>query len=157
MPYVDLEYPQYVRDRQSMFRVDNDNSPVTRPEAEIRHGWMAFGDDTSVYQDYFGRLIDYYRDPTAYVSERFRYDDFVHLRQSFAGQFLPLYLNNFLFVEDVGYHRFHPLMTDLMANLANQGIAERLFGHEALPVTDNMSESDRQLNDSINRRHGQRS
>lgn len=56
----------------------------------------------------------YYADPLAYVSRRIWIDDFIKLKNSYDGSKLLGYMNNFLFAEEKGYHRFTPILASLL-------------------------------------------
>jgi len=52
------------------------------------------------------------------------YDDFVGIKTTFDDDTLPFYVNNFLFTEDVGYHRFTNLMLDYFKQVQNDGVGD---------------------------------
>ena len=118
-PYVDFENQQFIYDANKNYFVYN-NVPNGQPE--IWHGLINFWTDTSAYSKYFGKLRDYVKSPSTYVAPRFWYDDIIGMKSTFSQETLPLYVNNFVFTEDVGYHRFTNTMVDYFKNVVNAGM-----------------------------------
>lgn len=108
-PYVDFKDQQFIYDSDSKFFISNNNP---RGQAEIWHWIVNFWTDHKKYSDYFDKLKTYTSDPWSFVSRSLRYDDFVAVKERFNIGNLPFYVNNFLFLEDVGYHRYTNLMLD---------------------------------------------
>jgi hypothetical protein len=64
------------------------------------------------------------KSPSTYVAPRFWYDDIIGMKSVFSQDTLPLYVNNFVFTEDVGYHRFTNTMVDYFKNVVNAGMGD---------------------------------
>ncbi len=120
-PYVDFEQQQFVYNANQNYFVYN-NNPNGQPE--IWHGLINFGKDTSAYIKYFEKLKTYVKSPSTYVAPRLWYDDFIGMKSTFAQDTLPLYLNNFVFTEDMGYHRYTNLMLDYLKTAVNAGMGD---------------------------------
>jgi len=119
-PYVDFEHQQFVYNANQDYFVYN-NVPNGQPE--IWHGLINFGTDISAYTQYFQKLRTYVKSPSTYVAPRLWYDDFVWMKSTFLKDSLPAYLNNFVFTEDVGYHRYTNLMLDYMKTAVNDSMS----------------------------------
>ncbi|MDD3263232.1 MAG: VCBS repeat-containing protein [Candidatus Absconditabacteria bacterium] len=120
-PYVDFEEQQFIYDNNQKFFVYNNNP---RGQAEIWHGIINFGSDSKKYGDYFQKLKTYVSSPKDFVAPLMWYDDFVGMKTTFDDDTLPFYVNNFLFTEDVGYHRFTNLMLDYFKQVQNDGVGD---------------------------------
>jgi hypothetical protein len=120
-PYVDFEHQQFVYNANQNYFVYN-NIPNGQPE--IWHGLINFGTDTSAYTKYFEKLRTYVKSPSTYIAPRLRYDDFIGMKSTFAQDSLPSYINNFVFTEDVGYHRYTNLMLDYFKTAINSSMGD---------------------------------
>lgn len=132
-PYVDFEDQQFIYDNNQQFFVYNNNP---RGQAEIWHGIINFWLDSKKYNNYFEKLKTYSKDPQNFVAPLFWYDDFVGIKDTFDKDTLPFYINNFLFTEDVGYHRFTNLMLDYFKQIQNDS-AQNLVDSLANSSKDN--------------------
>lgn len=119
-PYVDFDQPRYYRDPATHFFVPNNNPNA---QAELWHSLIDLGSQSEDYLVFFQKLKAYHANPTAYVGDKIRYDDFVDQKESYNPLMLPSYLNNFTFAEDLAYHRYNPLLIDLL-NAREQGKLE---------------------------------
>lgn len=124
-PYVDFEEQQFIYDTNQQFFVYNNNP---RGQAEIWHWILNFWSNISDYHDFFQKLRTYASAPADFVAPRMRYDDFVAMKTTFSEDTLPFYVNNFLFTEDVGYHRFTNLMLDYFKQIQNNSMADLVKG-----------------------------
>lgn len=120
-PYVDFEEQQFVYDANQQFFVYNKNP---RWQAEIWHWIINFWSEGSKYNDFFKKLRTYNSNPSEFVAPLMRYDDFYAMKTTFSQDSLPFYVNNFLFTEDVWYHRFTNLMLDYFKSVQNDSMAE---------------------------------
>ncbi|HMT00890.1 MAG TPA: hypothetical protein PKC14_01055, partial [Candidatus Absconditabacterales bacterium] len=119
-PYVDFRDQKYVYDEKSQFFEYNDK-PYSVPE--IWHGLIQLGSGTNAYLDYFEKLRKYAAQPAAFIDKAIWYDDFVELKKSFNSANLPYYIHNFLFSEDVGFHRFTNLIPDYFKGPSGDGVS----------------------------------
>jgi hypothetical protein len=110
-PRVDFEDIQFARNQSGQRFEYTEN---TKWQAEIRHGIIDYDINIKDYKFFFQKLRKYYEDPLAYVSRRIWVDDFVKLKKSYDSSKLLGYINNFLYAEDLSYHRFAPILASLM-------------------------------------------
>lgn len=115
-PYTDLEKPTYLHDENSTYFVPQEKGDH---KADIWQSVINFEQRDGEYSKFFGKLRTYQKDPTGYASTKIWYDDFIGLKKYFADQFLSGYINNFLFHEDITYHRFTNLILDYFKDGAN--------------------------------------
>lgn len=115
-PYTDIEKPSYVYDEASTYFIPHENGDH---KAEIWQSNINFGDDDAQYNKFFGKLKGYDNNPNGYTSTKIWYDDFIGLKKYFSDQFMSGYVNNFLFHEDITYHRFNNLILDYFKDGAN--------------------------------------
>ncbi|HRX63772.1 MAG TPA: hypothetical protein P5060_01570 [Candidatus Absconditabacterales bacterium] len=138
-PYVDFEEQKFIRSDQDQYFVYNDNP---KGQAEIWHGVINF-ENISEYDEYFDKLQNYSDDPDSYIGKNIWYDDFIANKKYFYGEALNSYINNFLFAEDLGYHRYSDLMVKLMQGAHNDMIGDLLAGFDGMDeltsATDNMN------------------
>gem|GEM_PF-6207696 len=87
---------------------------------------MPFGSDTAAYQKFFEKLKKYDADPENFVAKKVRYDDLIHMKQTFLHQQIPYYTNNFLFTEDIGFERLTTLLLDIMREGHNDVVNDAL-------------------------------
>lgn len=120
-PYVDFEEQQFVYDANQQFFVYNNNP---RGQAEIWHWILNFWSEDSKYHDFFQKLRKYAAAPADFVAPLLWYDDFVAMKTTFAEDTLPFYINNFLFTEDIWYHRFTNLMLDYFKQVQNDDMSD---------------------------------
>lgn len=120
-PYVDFDNPKYYRDPLSQYFLPD---KTTKAQAEIRHSMIDLGDQSENYISFFEKLKTYYANPSAYVWDKMRYDDLIDQQESFNDNNLTSYLNKFLFAEDLAYHRYNPLLIDLLNNKERQKITD---------------------------------
>ena len=114
-PYVDFEDQQFIYDTNEEFFVYNNNP---NGQAEIWHGLINF-DTIEDYESFFTKVRSYYNNPTAFVDKTIRYDDFIGLKKYFIPENTKYYVNNLIFSEDIGYHRFTSLLLDTLTSEHN--------------------------------------
>lgn len=132
-PYTDLEKPSYVYDPASTYFVTEDDGDH---KADIWQSMINFEDQDDQYTKFFDKLRNYKQNPINYTSTKIRYDDFIGLKKYFADQFLSGYINNFLFHEDITYHRYTNLIFDYFKDAANNN-ALSLIGDDAQKLSPN--------------------
>ncbi len=110
-PYVDFEEQKFIWDDETKYFVYNNNPNW---QAEIWHWMINFGENMDDYGDYFNKLKQYWRNPSSYIWKAIWYDDFVWNKKYFNENWLNFYLNNFIFSEDLGYHRYNDLMIKVL-------------------------------------------
>lgn len=115
-PYTDFDQPKFYRDPDSQYFIPNG---IPNAQAEVRHGVIKLDGSVSDYVHFFKKLQQYVAQPTHYVGDRMWYDDFIDQKQSYNDLARTSYLNNFVFAEDIGYHRYNPLMIDLLNQREN--------------------------------------
>ena len=120
-PYVDFEEQKFIWDEESKYFVYNGNS---KWQAEIWHWMINFWNDIGEYTKYFTKLKQYWRNPTSYIWKAIWYDDFIWNNKYFNEDSLNFYLNNFIFAEDIWYHRYSDLMVKVLQWQRNNEIAE---------------------------------
>ena len=124
-PYTDFEQPLYLRDNTTAYYIPN---PVNQssPNPEIWHAIMPFGQELDAYKVFFDKLETYHTNPSNFVSDRLWYDNFITLKDSFLTQDIPYYTAPFVFAEDINYHRFTPLLLELMQQNHNDIVQDTL-------------------------------
>lgn len=118
-PYTDFDEAKYYRNPDKNHFSSN-NKPNAK--AELRHGVINIGSSASDYINYFLKLKSYATNPQQYIGTGIWYDDLIDQKQSFNTTAFPYYLNNFLFAEDIAYHRYNPLLVDIYNGLHNNNI-----------------------------------
>ena len=109
-PYVDLKNPKYPYNKSTWyFETSEDNNW----QAEIWHWIINFGDDTQKYENYFHKLKDFSEKPEDFTNDKFWYEDFISLKKYYNSDNLKYYINNFLFFEDIAYHRYTQLIYEI--------------------------------------------
>ncbi|MCF7835358.1 VCBS repeat-containing protein, partial [Candidatus Gracilibacteria bacterium] len=126
-PYVDFEEQKFIRNDKEQYFVYNNNP---KGSAEIWHSIIDHKQDINQYKDFFDKLGNYYQDPADFVSKDIWYDDFVANKNYFNEDALSSYINNFIFSEDIGYHRFTNLLLKIVQGEHNDEISELLSGFD---------------------------
>lgn len=137
-PYVDFEHQQFIYDTNKKFFVYNDNP---NGQAEIRHGLIQF-DTSAQYNDFFEKVRTYTDNPTDFVDKTIWYDDFIGLKKYFIAENTKYYTNGMIFSEDIGYHRFTPLLLDTLTSEHNSESLE--LGSELTSNLENVEDQDLQ-------------
>ena len=114
-PYVDFEKQQFIYDTNKKFFVYNDNP---NGQAELRHAIIKF-DETSAYNDFFLKVKNYKENPTEFIDKAIRYDDFIGTKKYFIPENTKYYVNSMIFGEDIGYHRYTPLLLNTLLDEHN--------------------------------------
>jgi hypothetical protein len=127
-PYVDFINQKYLRDPVDEYFVPGRNP---NGQADIRHGLINYGHDISAYHDFFEKIRTYIADPSEFIGEDIRYEDFIANRDGFLDDSLPFYRNLMIFGEDISYKRYHRLMLDLFKGDQEESILELLEGLNA--------------------------
>ncbi len=109
-PYVNFENKKYVFDSSNNFFNVTSNVSST---PDIWH-WVINFDSDSEYWAFFDKLRDYSSNPTDFVDRKFWFEDFTMLQNFFNEDNLSYYLNNFVFLEDIAYHRYTYLMYEIL-------------------------------------------
>ena len=93
-PYVDFIDQKYLRDP-----VDEYFVPGKTPngQAEIRHGLINYGDDSEAYHKFFEKIKKYKNNPSEFIGEDIRYEDFIANKEGFMDDTLPYYRNLMIF------------------------------------------------------------
>ena len=120
-PYVDFDEQKFIWDENSKYFVYNNNPNW---QAEIWHWMINFEDNISEYTDYFNKLKSYLSNPSKYIWKSIWYEDFIWNNKYFNDNSLNFYLNNFIFAEDLWYHRYSDLMIKVMQWQRNKEMAE---------------------------------
>ena len=120
-PYVDFEEQKFIWDEDSQYFVYNNNPNW---QAEVWHWIIDFGDNIQEYKDYFHKLESYRDDPESFVDKAIWYEDFIGNTKYFNDTSLNAYLNNFLFAEDLWYHRYSDLMIKVLQWQRNQEMSD---------------------------------
>ena len=129
-PYVDFEEQKFIWDDESQYFVYNNNPNW---QAEIWH-WIIDFDTISEYKDYFEKLREYWDNPSSFVDKAIWYEDFIGNAKYFNDNSLNAYLNNFIFAEDIWYHRYSDLMIKVLQWQRNKEMSEFLEEfNEAFP------------------------
>lgn len=139
-PYTDLEKPSYVYDESSTYFIPQEKGDH---KADIWQSVINFEDRDSEYSKFFSKLKNYDQNPTSYTSTKIWYDDFIGLKKYFSDQFLSGYINNFLFHEDITYHRFTNLILDYFKDGANGnavGLISNYTANTTIPADDDYSQ-----------------
>lgn len=136
-PYVDFKEQKFIWDEKVWYFVYNDNP---NGQAEIWHGIINF-DEIEEYQNYFDKLRKYSNDPSKFIGKNIWYDDLIANKHYFYKEALGSYINNFLFAEDLGYHRYSDLMVKIMQESHNDMISELLSGFDGADELQKATES----------------
>ena len=121
-PYVDFEEQKFIWDEESQYFVYNNNPNW---QAEIWH-WMINFDTIDEYKDYYEKLREYWDNPSSFVDKAIWYEDFIGNTRYFNDNSLNAYLNNFIFAEDLWYHRYSDLMVKVLQWQRNKEMSEFL-------------------------------
>lgn len=113
LPYTDFDDPKFFWDPATEYFLPNG---VAKAQPEIRHSIINLESNASDYIVYFQKLKSYYQNPEAYVGDKVWYEDFIDQKKSYNDLNLSSYMNKFLFAEDLAYHRYNPLLIDLLNN-----------------------------------------
>ena len=135
-PYVDFEEQKFIWNDKTKYFVYNDNPNW---QAEIWHGIINF-DETEEYENYFDKLKEYSDNPSEFIWKNIWYDDLIANKQYFYKEALNSYVNNFLFAEDLWYHRYTDLMVKLMQESHNEMISELLSWFDGADELQNATE-----------------
>lgn len=122
-PYVDFEEQKFIWNQNEDFFIYNNNP---KWKAEIRHSIINHKQDINQYKDFFDKLWNYYQDPWNFIWKDIWYDDFIANKNYFNENALSSYINNFIFSEDIWYHRFTNLLLKIIQWEHNQEISELL-------------------------------
>ena len=120
-PYVDFEEQKFIWDENSQYFVYNNNPNW---QAEVWHWMIDFWENIAEYKDYFAKLKTYREDPESFVDKAIWYEDFIWNTKYFNDNSLNAYLNNFLFAEDLWYHRYSDLMVKVLQWQRNQEMSD---------------------------------
>ena len=120
LPYTDFDDAKYYRDPESTYFIPN--NAASEPQAEIRHSLIDIWTWQSHYDRFFDKVREYKTNPSWYIVNKIRYDDFIDQKQSFNSIALPYYINKFLFAEDIAYHRYNPLLIDILNQSHNESM-----------------------------------
>ena len=130
-PYVDFEEQKFIWDEENQYFVYNNNPNW---QAEIWHWMIDFWDNITEYRDYFAKLKTYREDPDSFIDKAVWYEDFIWNTKYFNDNSLNAYLNNFLFAEDLWYHRYSDLMVKVLQWQRNKEMTDFLAEfNEAFP------------------------
>lgn len=130
-PYVDFEEQKFIWDEDSQYFVYNNNP---NGQAEVWHWMIDFWENIAEYKDYFAKLKTYREDPKSFVDKAIWYEDFIWNTKYFNDNSLNAYLNNFLFAEDLWYHRYSDLMVKVLQWQRNKEMTDFLNEfNEAFP------------------------
>lgn len=127
-PYTDLEKPTYTYDPASTYFTPQDKGDH---KADIRQSVINFQQQDDQYTKFFSKLKTYKQNPTGYASTKIWYDDFIGLKKYFADQFMSGYINNFIFHEDITYHRFTNLILDYFKDSTNSNAVSMISDYTA--------------------------
>ncbi len=119
-PYVDFEQQKFVWDSKQQYFVPKENS---NNQAEIFHGIIKYN-TIQAYKKYFEKLKVYVSNPQQYIWKNFRYEDLVANKQSFLSELQSKYINNWIFAEDIAYHRYTKLFLDILQKMNSDEIAD---------------------------------
>ncbi|MCX6825442.1 MAG: VCBS repeat-containing protein [candidate division SR1 bacterium] len=114
-PYVDFEHQEFVYDSNKKFFVYNDNP---NGQAELWHGIIKF-DTAQQYNTFFNKVKSYKENPIKFIDKAIRYEDFIGLKKYFIPENTKYYINNLLFAEDMGYHRYNNLLLNTLKSEHN--------------------------------------
>ena len=93
-PYVDFIDQKYLRDPVDEYFVPGKNP---NGQAEVRHGLINYGSDIEAYQKFFKKIKKYKDDPSEFIGEDIRYEDFIANKEGFMEETLPFYRNLMIF------------------------------------------------------------
>ncbi|MFZ2718776.1 MAG: VCBS repeat-containing protein, partial [Candidatus Absconditicoccaceae bacterium] len=133
-PYVDFENQKFIRSDQQKYFIYNDNP---KGEPEIWHSIINYKDNIYEYQSFFDKLQNYYTNPSDFVDTKIRYDDMIANKNYFYQEALGSYINNFIYSEDIGYHRFTNLLLKMVQGEQNEQISSILSGYQGNFKDDN--------------------
>lgn len=130
LPYTDFDDAKYYRDPESTYFIPNNGA--SESQAEIRHSLIDIWTWQSHYDRFFDKVRDYKNNPSWYIGNKIRYDDFIDQKQSFNSIALPYYINKFLFAEDIAYHRYNPLLIDILNQSHNESMKSLVSNNSSL-------------------------
>lgn len=126
-PYVDFENQKFIRSDQQKYFIYNDNP---KWEPEIWHSIINYKDNINEYQSFFQKLQNYYTNPSDFVETKIRYDDMIANKNYFYQEALGSYINNFIYSEDIGYHRFTNLLLKMIQWEQNEQVSSILSWYQ---------------------------
>ncbi len=126
-PYVDFENQKFIRSDQDKYFIYNDN-PKGAPE--LWHSIINYKSNINEYKSFFQKLETYYASPADFVDTKLRYDDMIANKNYFYQEALGSYINNFIYSEDIWYHRFTNLLLKMVQWEQNQQIASILSWYQ---------------------------
>ncbi|MEF2175404.1 MAG: hypothetical protein V3575_02935, partial [Candidatus Absconditabacteria bacterium] len=115
-PYVDFVDKKFIYDQNSgYFTLQGKQGG----KPEIWHGIINLEETEGLatsqnYISYFERLENYHSNPGEFVDKKFWYDDFINIEKSYSDDKVRYYLNKFIFLEDLSYHRYTKLLFNIM-------------------------------------------
>lgn len=139
-PYTDLSKPSYVYEPGSTYFVPQEAGDH---KADIWQSVISFTQEAS-YPAFFNKLKSYKENPSNYTSTKVWYEDFIGLKKYFSDQFISGYINNFLFHEDITYHRFTNLLLDYFKKQSELS-TESLFEQYNTAATSNEDDAYEEL------------
>ncbi len=126
-PYTDFENQKFIRSDQEKYFVYNDNA---KWEPEIWHSIINYKTNIDEYKSFFQKLKNYYTNPTDFVDTKIWYDDMIANKNYFYQEALWSYINNFIYSEDIWYHRFTNLLLKMVQWSQNEEISWLLSGYQ---------------------------
>lgn len=115
-PYVDFVDKKFIYDQNSGY-FTLQWPDWWKPEIwhwiinlEESEGWAT----AQNYISYFDKLQNYNSNPWNFVDKKFWYDDFINIEASYSSDKVRYYLNKFIFLEDLSYHRYTKLLFNIM-------------------------------------------
>lgn len=140
-PYVDFKEPKYPYNKQSWyFETSEDNNWLP----EIWHWIINFGDDKTKYENYFHKLKDFSEKTNEFTTSDFWYEDFINLNSYYNSDNLKYYINNFLFFEDIIYHRYTQLLFEIFDADYKNNLYEKSNNYASL-INDLKKENDKKM------------
>ncbi len=95
-------------------------------------------------------MQSYDANPTSFVYQKIRYEDLIYLKQTFAEENVPYYLNTFSFLEDRAYGRDSSLLLGLFSQEYKDGLMGALADFDT-QTSSSLTDS----NDPIVQEYGQ--
>ncbi len=115
-PYVDFEKQKFIRDNDKKYFVPNEQ---TDSQPEVFH-WLIKYNTVSGYTKFFSKIKKYDSNPSEFIGKNIWYEDSIANKKSYLDEIQSTYINNWIFAEDIAYHRYTNLFLKIIQKI-NEG------------------------------------
>lgn len=112
-PYVDFEQQKFIWDEDKKYFIPN---PKTDSQPEVFHSLIKY-DEIKDYKNFFAKVMKYDSNPHTYIWKNIWYEDMIANKKYYLDEIQTTYINNWLFAEDVWYHRYTNLLLKIIQKI----------------------------------------